>query len=97
MVKRSVVLIIAIVFIVGVIPAFTLKAEAGEKSLFQIAKDTLDKPIAISEKDKVRPLNLGKSFQEMSDYIDSSSAKARHLSLRGNKDAVAARRAGTLK
>lgn len=88
--------VIAIFFIIGIIlilesegvnsyAASKGSQQGDEKTLFQIASDTMSGPSEISKKDRVKPINEINIFQNMSDAIKDSSKKARNQSLRGSK------------
>lgn len=94
--KRIVVWMVLILFIAGAMPVFAAdmpkksmknvekekSVKSGEKSLFQIATDTMDKPAQVAEKDKIKPIKKIALFQNCSNYIKESSKKAKNQSLR---------------
>lgn len=80
---KVLVLIIAVLFIASLLPA--LEAKAGEKSVFQLVSDSMDKPVSIADKDKLKTGGEIKIFQSASDAIKEGAKKARNQSLRGKK------------
>ena len=88
--KKLVVLMIAIAFVVSVMPALAdqgaspAPAKSGEKSLFQLMGDSMT-PGTVKEKNKYRKVEKIYLFQSLSDGIKQGSAKAKSESLRTQK------------
>jgi len=79
-------LVVLTVFVLTFIPAFAQDGggKGHEKTLFQLIMDSMDKPVQISEKDRVKPIDEVPIFQSMADGIKEGSTKAKDLSLRGD-------------
>ena len=83
--KKAIAIIVLIFFVASITPAF------AEKSLFQIVSDSLEevKPSGQGSKE----VTAFKTAQMYLNALDESSARAKQLSLRGNKQ-EACRRMG---
>ena len=88
--KKFVVLMIAVAFVVSVMPALAdqgaspAPVKSGEKSLFQTASDSMVLGPG-KEKNKYRKVEKIYLFQSLSDGIKQGSSKAKSESLRTQK------------
>ena len=91
--RKILALIAVIAFLASAIPAFAggapsesttaQGAQGDEKSIFQIVADTMPEHVALSEKNRPRPIKTMTIFQEWADGIKEGSQVAKDLSLRG--------------
>ena len=84
--KRAVMFVIILAFFLSAVPAF-----AAEKTLFQIAGDSIDEAAAKTKPITMKPEKVD-TFQNMSNYIAQGAANAKPLTLRGNDQELARRK-----
>ena len=90
--KKAVSVLMTMLFLAGIIPAFAGGAETQKESVFQQMSDSISGFAKTEQSGAAEKKSLTKVFQKSSDYIKESSPKAKELSLRGNKDEIARRR-----
>lgn len=90
---KTLALIIITTLILTALPIFTATtAEAGEKTLFQIAYDTMEAADAAREKKPWGDVTVFEDAQKELSALGEKSINAQAQSLRGQEGAVAKRR-----
>ena len=92
MVKKSIAAIVIIMLLAGTMPVFAGGTEVTKKSVFQEVGDSISEFAKSEKSGTTEKKSLTEVFQKSSNYIKESSPRARELSLRGDKAAIAARR-----
>jgi hypothetical protein len=90
---KLIAIIITISLLITAVPAFAQQGGGREKSLFQIAKDSMDEAYRIREKKPWGDIEIFEDVQNELSDLDNRSAAAKNFSLRGNEEELARRRA----